>query len=339
MLVTSGTVTSAELAEQRLPPRRHPPIRAARRAALRRALPRPLAARSRAVRRIRSVAEPDHGERRARHPADPGQRPAVGALVPALAQGAARRSRRCSSASTSASRSPPHDAERYAELGAPRVSITGNLKLDVPAPPADAAKLAAIQDAVGGRPIIAAASTHPGEESAVIDAHRRLRQSFPGLLTIWRRAIPSAAPASSTSRDAAGLPAAAALARRIAGLRHRDLHRRHDRRARPDLSARADRVHGRLAGAPRRAESDRGGQARRRDPARAARVEFRRHLFGARRRARRRGSRRCRPARGADRRLAERSRGCARPSRRRRCRPSTCWAARSIGRLPRSIPI
>ena len=30
------------------------------------------------------------------------------------------------------------DAERYAELGAPRVIITGNLKLDVPAPPADA---------------------------------------------------------------------------------------------------------------------------------------------------------------------------------------------------------
>ena len=29
------------------------------------------------------------------------------------------------------------DAERYAELGAPRVSDTGNLKLDVPAPPAD----------------------------------------------------------------------------------------------------------------------------------------------------------------------------------------------------------
>ncbi len=33
------------------------------------------------------------------------------------------------------------DAERYAELGAPRIITTGNLKLDVPAPPADPAVL------------------------------------------------------------------------------------------------------------------------------------------------------------------------------------------------------
>jgi 3-deoxy-D-manno-octulosonic-acid transferase len=76
------------------------------------------------------------------------------------------------------------DAERYGELGAPRVSITGNLKLDVPAPPVDIDKLKAMQAAIGRRPIIAAASTHPGEETLVIDAHRRLRQSFPGLITI-----------------------------------------------------------------------------------------------------------------------------------------------------------
>jgi 3-deoxy-D-manno-octulosonic-acid transferase len=76
------------------------------------------------------------------------------------------------------------DAERYGELGAPRVSVTGNLKLDVPAPPVDVDKLKAMQVAIGRRPIIAAASTHPGEETLVIDAHRRLRQSFPGLITI-----------------------------------------------------------------------------------------------------------------------------------------------------------
>ena len=76
------------------------------------------------------------------------------------------------------------DAHRYAELGAPRVSMTGNLKLDAPAPPADAAKLATIQAAIEGRPVIVAASTHPGEEAAVIDAHLRLRGTFGGLLTI-----------------------------------------------------------------------------------------------------------------------------------------------------------
>lgn len=76
------------------------------------------------------------------------------------------------------------DAERLTELGAPRVSLTGNLKLDVPAPPADPAALEALRAAVDGRPVVAAASTHPGEEALIIAAHRRLRQSFPGLLTV-----------------------------------------------------------------------------------------------------------------------------------------------------------
>jgi 3-deoxy-D-manno-octulosonic-acid transferase len=76
------------------------------------------------------------------------------------------------------------DAARYARLGAPRVVTTGNLKLDVPAPPADEDKLKALEGAIGSRPVIAAASTHPGEESAVIDVHRRLKHTFPGLLTV-----------------------------------------------------------------------------------------------------------------------------------------------------------
>jgi len=76
------------------------------------------------------------------------------------------------------------DGARYAGLGAPRISTTGNLKLDVPAPAADADKLAALQDVLGTRPVITAASTHPGEETEIVDAHRRLKHSFPGLLTI-----------------------------------------------------------------------------------------------------------------------------------------------------------
>jgi 3-deoxy-D-manno-octulosonic-acid transferase len=100
-----------------------------------------------------------------------------------------------------------HDAERYTELGAPRVGLTGNLKLDVPAPPADAAKLAAVRDAVDGRPLIVAASTHPGEEAAVIDAHRRLRQSFPGLLTVVVPRHPERGAGIIDIADVAGLPA------------------------------------------------------------------------------------------------------------------------------------
>jgi 3-deoxy-D-manno-octulosonic-acid transferase len=76
------------------------------------------------------------------------------------------------------------DAMRFGELGAPQVFTTGNLKLDVPAPPADPTALAALQDAIGDRPVIAAASTHAGEESSVLEAHIRLRANFPGLLTL-----------------------------------------------------------------------------------------------------------------------------------------------------------
>ena len=78
----------------------------------------------------------------------------------------------------------PADGARFSELGAPRVVTSGNLKLDVPAPPADARALEALRKAIAGRPVIAAASTHAGEEAAIIEAHSRLRKNFPGLLTL-----------------------------------------------------------------------------------------------------------------------------------------------------------
>ena len=99
------------------------------------------------------------------------------------------------------------DAARYQSLGAPRIATTGNLKLDVPAPPADDDKLAAIKLAVGRRPVIAAASTHPGEETAVIDAHRRLKHSFPGLLTLVAPRHPQRGPGIADIARNAGLVA------------------------------------------------------------------------------------------------------------------------------------
>ncbi len=76
------------------------------------------------------------------------------------------------------------DAERFGALGAPRTCVTGNLKFDVPALPVDAGRMAALTDATAGRTVVAAASTHPGEESVIVDAHRRLRAVHPQLLTI-----------------------------------------------------------------------------------------------------------------------------------------------------------
>ncbi len=76
------------------------------------------------------------------------------------------------------------DAERLIALGAPRVMVTGNLKFDVPAPPNDPAALAALAQAIQLRPTILAASTHAGEEAAMIAAHRELQHKTPKLLTI-----------------------------------------------------------------------------------------------------------------------------------------------------------
>ncbi|HST95456.1 MAG TPA: 3-deoxy-D-manno-octulosonic acid transferase [Microvirga sp.] len=78
----------------------------------------------------------------------------------------------------------PGDAERLARLGAPRVLVSGNLKFDSAPPPADPRVVAHLSGLVAGRPVWLAASTHPGEESAVVAVHRALAQHHPHLLTI-----------------------------------------------------------------------------------------------------------------------------------------------------------
>jgi 3-deoxy-D-manno-octulosonic-acid transferase len=97
------------------------------------------------------------------------------------------------------------DAQRYGELGAPRVTSTGNLKLDVPAPPVDEAMLRQLKLTIGVRPVIAAASTHDGEETAIIAAHRRLRAKHPGLLTVIAPRHPARGSAIAEIAKVAGL--------------------------------------------------------------------------------------------------------------------------------------
>src|SRR2546423_66753 len=98
-------------------------------------------------------------------------------------------------------------AARLRDLGAPRISTTGNLKLDVPEPPADLECLAALKAAIGDRAIIAAASTHAGEEAVLIETHRRLRHTFAGLLTIIAPRHPDRGPGIIQIASAAGLAA------------------------------------------------------------------------------------------------------------------------------------
>jgi 3-deoxy-D-manno-octulosonic-acid transferase len=75
------------------------------------------------------------------------------------------------------------DAERFRALGAPSLML-GNLKHDVPPLPIDTEEQARLSHEIGHRPVFLAASTHPGEEEQVLEAARALRAEWPDLLTI-----------------------------------------------------------------------------------------------------------------------------------------------------------
>src|SRR5882757_1216519 len=97
------------------------------------------------------------------------------------------------------------DAERFTALGSRNVVTTGNLKLDVPAPPVDPAKLERLMSVTRGRPIIVAASTHPGEEEILLEVHRTLAGFFPSLLTIIVPRHPNRGEAIARTVAACGL--------------------------------------------------------------------------------------------------------------------------------------
>ena len=76
------------------------------------------------------------------------------------------------------------DAERLEALGALEVQVTGNLKYDAPAPPADRRELAELSGLTSGRRIWVAASTHNGEERVAAEAHANIVRRFPDALTL-----------------------------------------------------------------------------------------------------------------------------------------------------------
>jgi len=96
--------------------------------------------------------------------------------------GRALRTVRCVAAQSDA------DARRFQVLGArpDQVRVLGNLKYDVEVPDGLEALRAAFEDALGRKhPVWIAASTHEGEEQAVLDIHRRLRARWRDLLLLW----------------------------------------------------------------------------------------------------------------------------------------------------------
>jgi 3-deoxy-D-manno-octulosonic-acid transferase len=76
------------------------------------------------------------------------------------------------------------DGERFLDLGARPVTISGNLKADSPPPPDKPDERARLENEIGNRPRWAAISTHNGEEIIAANVHQALVGRIPGLLTL-----------------------------------------------------------------------------------------------------------------------------------------------------------
>ena len=162
--------------------------------------------------------------RRSGDSADPHQRAPVGALVQAMAV-SARDHRRAAAPL----RSLPHAVVGLCRALSRPGRATHQHHGQSQARRAGAARgprqPASLAGAIGGRPTIAAASTHAGEEAAFIDTHRRLRVSFPNLLTIIAPRHPDRGPGIVEIAKAAGLTAA--LRSQRAAARRGRLYRGH----------------------------------------------------------------------------------------------------------------
>ena len=105
------------------------------------------------------------------------------------------------------------NAERLSVLSGREAILAGNLKHAAPPLPADASALHRLSEAVSGRPCWLAASTHAGEEQAVLDAHIQVARDVPGVLTVLAPRHPRRGDEVAGLIEAAGLP----FARRSAG--------------------------------------------------------------------------------------------------------------------------
>ncbi|MEQ8247539.1 MAG: 3-deoxy-D-manno-octulosonic acid transferase [Alphaproteobacteria bacterium] len=100
------------------------------------------------------------------------------------------------------------DAEYLRALGALHVVATGNIKDASPPLGVDKTTLDAVQAAVGDRPRWIAASTHAGEEVVVAETHHALLHRFPNLLTIIVPRHPERGAEVCRTLDARGTTAA-----------------------------------------------------------------------------------------------------------------------------------
>ena len=82
----------------------------------------------------------------------------------------------------------PDHARRFQALGADpdKVVTTGSVKFDVALPADHTREVAALRTALrlAERPVWIAASTHPGEEAIVLEAHRQVRERLPSVCLV-----------------------------------------------------------------------------------------------------------------------------------------------------------
>lgn len=104
------------------------------------------------------------------------------------------------------------DAERFRQLGCGRVETPGNLKFDAPEPAADADAVAALSQQIEPRQVWLAALTHPGEDEIVLEAYQQLLSEYPDLLLILVPRHPARADAVAALIEQTGFQ----LARRSA---------------------------------------------------------------------------------------------------------------------------
>lgn len=103
----------------------------------------------------------------------------------------------------------PQDAERFRAIGAEpgRTHVIGNLKFDCTLPPDIGARGRRLREHYAPqRALWVAGSTHEGEDSVVIGAHRRICEAFPGTLLVLAPRHPQ------RFEDVAGLLAAQGIA-------------------------------------------------------------------------------------------------------------------------------
>ncbi len=103
--------------------------------------------------------------------------------------------------------------DRLRRLGATAADTVGDLKSCAAPLPADMAELERLRTAIGRRPIWLAANTHEGEEEAAVAVHGRLGGRYPDLLTVIVPRHPARADAVAAMLRRQGL----VVARRSAG--------------------------------------------------------------------------------------------------------------------------